>query len=174
MTATFSTRGTPTLRVVLAAAVLAALAAGLSLPGPAQANISATLNDGEGLQEIASFRTARCKRFKRGVVKFRARAKSRGQELVVELLKRGRQHDLLYSKEGDSYFGVAGSAGFFSNENVPPTPPPGGGGIEFNRKGTRMALAFSPAFSATLTSSISVTGGLTCKYPRKKRRRQRR
>jgi len=165
------------LRIVVSTTAALALTTGLLAPASAQASVKAFGNGENGLFELATFKTAKCRKGKgksEESLKFTATAKSsNGYRLSVDLFTRGLEHNLAYG--GPNQFTVEGPAGVWSNLNVPPNAPPGGGGIEFNRKKTRMGLAFSPAFpSAGGSVTASVTGGLKCKYPKKKKRRARR
>ena len=164
------------LRIVLLTTAVLTLLAGLLVPASAQARVKLFLNGENGLTELATFSTAKCRKGKgksEDSLKFTATARSsNGYRLSVDLFTRGREHNLAYG--GPNQFTAEGPAGEWSNLNVPPNAPPGGGGIEFNRKKTRFGLAFSPAFSSTGDITASVTGGLKCKYPKKKKRRARR
>lgn len=164
------------LRIVLLTTAVLALTAGLLVPASAQARVTLYLNAEAGLTELATFSTAKCRKGKgkrAAQLKFTASARSsNGYRLRVDLFTRGLEHNLAYG--GPNQFTAVGPEGEWSNLNVPPNAPPGGGGIEFNRKKTRMGLAFSPAFSSTGSVTASVTGGLKCKYPKKKKRRARR
>ena len=165
-------------RILLSTTAALALAAGLLVPASSsQASVLLSLNDGEGGTELATFRTAKCRKGKskrRNALKFTATARSgNGYRLSVDLFSSAREVNFAYG--GPNQFTAEGPAGEWSNLNVPPNAPPGGGGVEFNRKRTRMGLAFAPAFSSIGSdSTVNVTGGLTCKYPKKKKRRARR
>jgi hypothetical protein len=165
--------------VFLSLILLTAVAVGLSSPAVSQANVVVSLNDGGEATDttLAEFRTAKCRRAKskRAKLRFTATAKpvagfGRGHKLEVDIFSRGRSHNLAYG--GPNQFTYTGPAGEWSNLVVPPNAPPGGGGIEFNRKMTRMGLGFAPAFSTDTNSTVSVTGGLKCKYPKKRRKRR--
>ncbi len=155
-------------------ALLTTLTASLLLPAASQASVAVEQisNDADPVR-LATFRTATCRRAtrKRAIIKFTATARANGYVLRVDLFRKGRSHDLQYGPDSGAAFSVRGPAGYFSNVHAPPNAPLGGGAIEFNRRGTRMGLGFVPAFNETITSAVSVAGGLTCKYPKKKRRR---
>src|SRR4051794_35926777 len=169
------------LAVCLCLVALAAVAVGLSSPAAAQANVVISLNDGGDATDtiLAQFKTAKCRRSKSkrpGGLKFTATARplaqfGSGHKLEVDLFTTGRSHDLAYG--GANQFTYTGPARGGEKLNLPPNEPPRGGGVEFNAKMTRMGLGFTPAFSADSDKTVSVTGGLTCKYPKPKRRRRR-
>ncbi len=150
--------------VTLSLAVLA-----LSLPAAANADVRVLNNDGT----LVSFKTAACKKAtkKGALLKFIATAKSGGYTLRVNIFRLSRSINLTYGGDGPADFTVTGPGGSWTNLNRPPNAPPGGGAIVFNSKRTRMGLGFSPAFDDALASTVGVGGGLTCKYPKKKRRR---
>jgi hypothetical protein len=143
-------------RPVFRAALLATLAIALSLPAASQADVRVLLNDEQGGTELASFKTASCRRGKGkrpASLKFTAKAKSsNGYTSTVDLFTTGRSHDLQYG--GPNQFTVRGPAGEWTNLNRPPNAPPGGGAIQFNAKRTRMGLGFSrPSIPTSLSQS---------------------
>lgn len=152
-----------------------ALAFALLLPAGAQANVNVSRlsNDADPVQ-LASFASAKCQRAtkKKALLKFIATAKSGGYTLRVNMFKApSRTRTITYGGDGDVSFTVSGPGGSWTNLNRPPNSPPGGGAIAFNAKRTRMGLGFSPAFDDSLSTAVSVAGGLTCKYPKKKKKR---
>lgn len=64
-------------------------------------------------------------------------------------------------------FTVTGGGGPYSNLYAPPQPPPSGGEIEFSPTGSRMGLGFIDAFNPSLSDSIALAGGISCKKPKK-------
>lgn len=150
---------------------LGVLVMALSIPSVAQANVRVLNPDGTAL---VSFKSATCKKAtkKKALLKFIATAKSGGYRLSVNIFRLSNDIDLVYGGDGPADFTVSGPGGSWTNLNRPPDAPPGGGGIRFNAKKTRMALGFSPAFDDSLSSTVGVGGALTCKYPKKKKKKK--
>lgn len=151
--------------------VLGSLALALSMPAAAQANVTVLSAEGD---ELASFRSAACKKGQPRLLSFTALAKSGGWRLRVNIfrgLTRGK--DIVYGGDGDVDFTVTGPGGSFTNLNRPPNAPPGGGAVKFNGSRTRMALGFTAAFNGSFSQTVGVGGALTCKYPPKKKKKRR-
>ncbi len=151
--------------------VLSALALALSVPAGAHANVRVLSPAGD---QIVSFKSASCKKAskKGALLKFIATAKSGGYKLTVNIYRLSNNIGLSYGGDGPADFTVRGPGGSWTNLNRPPNAPPGGGAIVFNAKKTRMGLGFSPAFDDGLASTVGVGGALTCKYPKKKKKRR--
>lgn len=147
------------------------LALFLSIPAAANANVRVLNPDGG---TVVSFKSASCKKAtkKGALLKFIATAKSGGYRLSVNIYRLSNSINLIYGGDGPADFTVSGPGGSWTNLNRPPNAPPGGGAIQFNAKRTRMGLGFSPAFDDALSSTVGVGGGLTCKYPKKKKKRR--
>jgi hypothetical protein len=143
-------------------------------PSASHAAVEVVQSDEEANQTtLVSFPTAKCVKGKGRLLTFHAKAKRAGWSLSVNIFRtRAREVDLEYGSDGNADFTVRGPQGEFTNLFRPPNAPPGGGAIAFNRKKTRMGLGFSPTFNENFSSSVSVAGGLKCKYPKKKRRRR--
>jgi hypothetical protein len=146
----------------------------LALAAPAAASASVQVLDSETGGKIVAFKTATCKKAtkKGALLKFIATAKSDGYTLHVNIFELSDDILLTYGGDGPADFTVSGPRGSFSNLNRPPDAPPGGGAIVFNAKKTRMGLGFQPALNDSLTSGIDLAGGLTCKYPKKKKHKK--
>jgi hypothetical protein len=150
--------------------VLGVLIPALAIPASAQANVRVL--DSEGTT-LVSFASASCKKAskKGALLKFIATARKSGYRLSVNIYRLSNDIDLGYGGDGPADFTVTGPGGSWTNLNRPPNAPPGGGGIRFNGKRTRMSLGFTAAFDDGFSSSVGVGGALTCKYPKKKRKR---
>jgi hypothetical protein len=150
---------------------LGALVLALSIPAAANANVRVLDSDGTS---IVSFKSAACKKAskKGALLKFIATAKSGGYKLTVNIYRLSNDIGLIYGGDGPADFTVRGPGGSWTNLNRPPQAPPGGGAIKFNAKRTRLALGFSPAFDDALSSTVGVGGALTCKYPKKKKKKR--
>ena len=150
---------------------LGALVLALSLPAAANANVRVL--DAEG-SSLVSFKSASCKKAskKGALLKFIATAKAGGYKLTVNIYRLSNDIGLVYGGDGPADFTVRGPGGSWTNLNRPPQAPPGGGAIKFNAKRTRLALGFSPAFDDGFSSSVGVGGALTCKYPKKKKKKR--
>jgi hypothetical protein len=148
------------------------LLAGLCVPAAANASVHVLNPDGT---QLVAFKTAKCqKASKKGaLLKFIATGKSGGYTLHVNIFQLSNSINLVYGGDGPADFTVSGPGGSWTNLNRPPNAPPGGGAIEFNSNRTRMGLGFSPAFDDALSSTVGVGGGLTCKYPKKKKKKRR-
>jgi len=162
------------IRLPAATSVVALSILALAFPAASQAAVQVIQSDEEGNQTtLASFPTAKCVKGKGNFLTFHAKAKRGGWSLSVNIFRtRAREVDLEYGSDGNADFTVKGPEGLFTNLFRPPNAPPGGGAIAFNRKKTRMGLGFAPTFNEGFSSSVSVAGGLKCKYPKKKRRRR--
>ena len=156
----------------LSAAV--ALAIALALPSASTAEVRVLLNDGEGGTLLAEFASAKCQRGvgkRANSLKFTATAIStNGYRLSVDLFGSGNGQQLAYG--GPSQISFEGPAGVWSSLISPPNAPPGGGAVSFNASKTRIGVGFSPMFDQSMQYAVAVAGGMTCKYPRKKRGRR--
>jgi opacity protein-like surface antigen len=147
----------------------------LAVPAAASANVVVLSSDGN---QVVAFTTAKCRKAtkKAARLRFIATAKSGGYTLHVNIWQHlppaGEAITMTYGGDGPADFSVFGPGGSWSNLNRPPNAPPGGGAIVFNAKRTRMGLGFQPAFDQAISSSVDVGGGLTCKYPKKKKKRK--
>ena len=148
--------------------------AALFLALPASSHAAVDVVQSESGDKLVSFKTAKCKKGLRkgNGLKFIATAKKGPWRLSVNVWTTARDMNLTYGGDGPADFTVSGPGGSWTNLNRPPDAPPGGGAIVFNPKRTRMGIGFQPAFDDTFSSSIEMAGGLTCKYPKKKRRRR--
>ena len=148
---------------------LGALVMALSIPAAAQADVKVLSAEGD---QLASFKSASCKKGSKKLLSFTSLAKSGGWRLRVNIFHGlTGEKNIVYGGDGDVDFTVSGPGGSFTNLNRPPDAPPGGGAVKFNGRRTRMALGFTAAFNGSFAQSVGVGGALTCKYPRKKRRR---
>ena len=164
-------------RFFFGSALVGALALlAFALPSASQAEVVVLHSTENGdTTQIASFSSAQCRRAKtkKALLQFTATAKKGGFRLSVDIFRGLASYNpLVYGSDGDSQFTVAGGGSSWSNLNRPPDAPPGGG-IAFNAKRTRMGLGFSPAFNPSISDPVSVAGGLTCKYPKKKKKKRR-
>ena len=142
----------------------------LSIPAAAQADVQVLSSEGD---ELASFKSAACKKGSKKLLSFTALAKSRGWRLRVNIFHGlTGEKEIVFGGDGDVDFTVSGPGGSFTNLNRPPQAPPGGGTVKFNRSRTRMALGFVAAFNGSFSQSVGVGGALTCKYPPKKKKRR--
>lgn len=146
----------------------------VTLAVPASAAADVTVLDSEG-NRVVAFKSASCKKAskKGALLKFIATAKSGGYRLTVNIYRLSNNIGLVYGGDGPADFTVRGPGGSWTNLNRPPDAPPGGGAIVFNAKKTRMGLGFQPAFNDGFSSSVGVGGGLTCKYPKPKKKKKR-
>lgn len=164
------------LRIVLSTTAVLTLTAGLLVPASSQAVVSVTQSDpGDSDAQIvlAEFRSAKCKnRAVRIGGGFTAVAKANGWQLEVIAPNKPKRSQLLRYKQGITVR-LDGLTGAFSS-NIAPAAAAGraAGALTFNRNRTRMGVGFSPMFASDF-SSVDVGGGLTCKYPKKKRRARR-
>jgi hypothetical protein len=149
---------------------LGALVLALSIPAVAQADVQVLANDGS---ELASFKSASCKKGSPKLLSFTSLAKSDGWRLRVNIFHGlTTEKNISYGSDGDVDFTVSGPGGSFTNLNRPPDAPPGGGAVKFNGKRTRMAIGFTSAFNGSRTDSVGIGGALTCKYPKKKKKKR--
>jgi hypothetical protein len=63
---------------------------------------------------------------------------------------------------------ISPSGVHYASDYVPPYPVHGGGAIDFSTDGMLMGVGFSPMFSEDGSKAVTVTGVLTCHYPKKK------
>ena len=158
------------------ATAVAAFAALALAPSASHADVEVVRTTEEGSATVVSFATAKCKKAtrKRALLKFIATANRGAYELRVNVYRLRNRMNLRYGGDGPADLTVEGPEGVFSNASgKPPDAPPGGGSIVFNAKRTRMGIGFAPMFTQDLNDSVSVAGGLKCKYPKKKRGRRR-
>jgi len=149
---------------------LAVVVLALSMPAAANANVDVLSAEGD---ELASFKSASCKKGSKKLLSFTALAKSRGWKLRVNIFHGlTTDKDIVYGGDGDVDFHITGPGGSFTNLNRPPNAPPGGGAVRFNGSRKRMAIGFTAAFNGSFTQSVGIGGALTCKYPKKKKRRR--
>jgi len=149
---------------------LALIALALSMPAAANANVQVLSAEGD---ELASFKSASCKKGSKKLLSFTGLAKSGGWKLRVNIFHGlTAEKDIVYGGDGDVDFHITGPGGSFTNLNRPPKAPPGGGTVRFNGSRKRMAIGFTAAFNGSFTQSVGIGGALTCKYPKKKKRRR--
>ena len=149
---------------------LGALVLALSIPGAARADVKVLSAEGD---ELASFKSAACKKGSKKLLSFTGLAKSGGWKLRVNIFHGlTAEKEIVYGGDGDVDFHVTGPGGSWTNLNRPPSAPPGGGAVRFNGNRKRMAIGFTAAFNGGFSSTVGVGGALTCKYPPKKKKRR--
>jgi len=150
---------------------LGALVLALSVPAAAQADVKVLSAEGS---QLASFKSAACKKGSKKLLSFTGLAKSGGWKLRVNIFRGlDDEKNIVYGSDGDVDFHVTGPGGTFTNLNTPPMAPPGGGAVRFNGNRKRMAIGFTAAFNGSFSQTVGIGGALTCKYPPKKKKTRR-
>ncbi|MGH8164049.1 MAG: hypothetical protein ACREP1_06925, partial [Rhodanobacteraceae bacterium] len=118
------------------------------------------------------FHSAKCHIEKR--YGFEAVASERGWRLRVRIrpFSGFRPYKLVRGYFNGTYISLdpPGSAGEYASDFVPPYHIPSGGQISFSNHGSIMGGGFYPMFNQAGTDAVGVAGGLTCHYPKRKRR----
>jgi hypothetical protein len=119
------------------------------------------------------FHSARCL-VKKGYG-FEAVARKQGWDLRIRVRPFTGFHayDLVRGFFNGTYISLnpPGSAGEYASDYVPPYHIPSGGQISFANHGSIVGGGFYPMFNGAGTDAVGVAGGLTCRYPKGKRRR---
>ncbi|MEA2703205.1 MAG: hypothetical protein QOD63_1150, partial [Actinomycetota bacterium] len=79
----------------------------------------------------------------------------------------GHDYPLVYGGT-DPTFTLEGPGGPFSNYSLPGNQNPGGGAIHLPSGGKVMGFGFVPTFNADASAGVTLAGGMTCRYPRKR------
>ncbi len=158
--------------VVCAAAVLSAVAI-VGAPSEA-ADATAhqvTVLTSYGL--VAKFKTATCHR-RKGRFELLTPKVDGGYSLFVSIADFDRKQRVYPVTQGkdDPLVSVVqhGSDLSYNNDNVPPFPVPAAGEIRFDPRAPKLVgVGYTPAFTADATDAATITGVLTCKYPKRRR-----
>jgi hypothetical protein len=156
-------------RVLIIAGALLALGLPVAGSRAASAPFGMRVFTGDN-PDFLTFHSAKCVFNKKTFV---ALAFDRGWRLFIQIspftgyhaydLKRGGYKPTNISLESPS--GV-----FYASDFIAPYHIPQGGQISFSQHGNRVGGGFYPMFNADGSDAVGVAGGLTCRYPKGKRR----
>jgi hypothetical protein len=158
--------------VVCALAVLSATAIGGAPSQAAHAKgHQVTVFTSYGL--VAKFKSAKCHR-RHGGFDLVTPERDGGYSLFVSIQNFDPKQDVYPVTQGkdDPFVSVVqhGSDLRYNNVNVPPFPAPALGEIRFDPKDPKLVgVGYSPAFTSDASDAATITGVLTCKYPKRRR-----
>ena len=123
---------------------------------------------------VAKFKTAKCRKRKDGF-DLLTKEVDGGYSLFVSIDNFDPKQDAYPVTQGasDPFVSVVqhGSDLRYNNTNVPPFPAPGFGKIEFDKDHPKLVgVGYSHAYTHDATDAATITGVLTCKYPKRRAR----